>query len=269
MTAEFHARIEDASVEPVRDHVQVLVPGDQGAFHAIYQLADGSLHRAIVRAPQVCVVPANQPYRLSCQRPSDMVAIGIDTRYFNARASEALGRAAEVKECYGTMDPFLRAIGNVLDGALRSRREPGPAYLESLASAMVMHIATHYERTVPPQQACAGLAPYKLQRVLAFIEQRLSDAIQVRELAEAIHMSPFHFARMFKQATGQPPHACITAQRMQKAKSLLANTDISLVEVAAGVGYQTQAHFTGVFHRHVGVTPRTFRLNARAERHAA
>jgi AraC family transcriptional regulator len=73
---------------------------------------------------------------------------------------------------------------------------------------------------------------------------------------------------MFKQATGQPPHVYITSQRMDQAKNLLGNSELSLVEVAASVGYQTQAHFTGVFHKQIGVTPRAFRMNCRAERRA-
>ncbi len=108
-----------------------------------------------------------------------------------------------------------------------------------------------------------GLAPHRLQRVLAAIESRIAEPIQVKELADVIPMSPFHFARMFKLATGLAPHAYITERRMDLARKLLAETDIALVEVASRVGYQTQAHFTGVFHRHVGVTPRVFRLSSR------
>jgi len=109
----------------------------------------------------------------------------------------------------------------------------------------------------------SGLAPHRLQRVLACIETRLAEPIQVRELADEIHMSPFHFARMFKLSTGHAPHAYITRQRMDRAKSLLATTQLPLLEVAARVGYQTQAHFTGVFHRYVGTTPRVYRLQQR------
>ncbi|HSJ95432.1 MAG TPA: AraC family transcriptional regulator [Myxococcota bacterium] len=112
--------------------------------------------------------------------------------------------------------------------------------------------------------ARAGLAPHKLQRVLSVIDERLAEPVQVRELAEAINMSPFHFARMFKLATGHTPHAYITRQRMEKAKRLLVSSDLPLLEVAAHVGYQTQAHFTGVFHRQVGLTPRTYRVSGRA-----
>lgn len=114
-----------------------------------------------------------------------------------------------------------------------------------------------------PPRPRSGLAPHRLQRVLACIEARLAEPIQVRELADEIHMSPFHFARMFKLSTGHAPHAYITRQRMDRARSLLATTQLPLLEVAARVGYQTQAHFTGVFHRYVGTTPRVYRLQQR------
>jgi len=119
-------------------------------------------------------------------------------------------------------------------------------------------------RTAPePARPRSGLAPHRLQRVLACVEARLAEPIQVKELADEIHMSPFHFARMFKLSTGHAPHAYITRQRMDRAKSLLATTQLPLQEVASRVGYQTQAHFTGVFHRYVGTTPRVYRLQQR------
>ena len=48
----------------------------------------------------------------------------------------------------------------------------------------------------------SGLAPHRLKRVLACIDLRLAEPIHVCELAEEVHMSPFHFTRMFKLATG-------------------------------------------------------------------
>ena len=133
---------------------------------------------------------------------------------------------------------------------------PQPSSSDVLASVAEV-VPTHF----PP---AAGLAPHRLQRVLACIETRLAEPIQVRELADEIHMSPFHFARMFKLATGHAPHAYITHQRMARARELLATTELPLMEVASRVGYQTQAHFTGVFHRFVGTTPRAYRLQQRA-----
>ena len=111
----------------------------------------------------------------------------------------------------------------------------------------------------------AALAPHRVNAVTAYIEEHLAESVGVRRLAQVVNMSPFHFARMFKGALGVPPHAYITNARMERAKLLLAESQLALREVATTVGYQTQAHFTGVFHNHVGVTPRTYRLSARGE----
>ncbi len=109
-----------------------------------------------------------------------------------------------------------------------------------------------------------ALAPERLQRVLAVIEDRIAEAIQVRDLAASVRMSPYHFARLFKQSTGQAPHLYVTWRRMERAKDLLAGSDLPLAQVARSVGYRTQAHFTGVFHARVGTTPRAYRMRSRA-----
>jgi len=134
--------------------------------------------------------------------------------------------------------------------------------MESLASVIAIRLATSYGRIDAEPGACVGLPRHKLNRVLAFIEEHIAETVPVHQLAATVHMSPCHFARMFKQAVGQPPHVYILGQRMERAKDLLRNTDLPLVEVAARAAFQTQAHFAGVFRKHTGVTPRLFRLNS-------
>ena len=106
----------------------------------------------------------------------------------------------------------------------------------------------------------SALPAEKLGRVLSLIDERLCESLKLRELAGCVEMSQFHFARKFRASTGQSPHAFLTEQRMARARQLLRDTDLPLAEVATRVGYQTQAHFTGVFRRYVGVTPRVYRF---------
>ena len=145
---------------------------------------------------------------------------------------------------------------------LRGARSQSALDVESTLAA----VARLLERAGAPAGAtwhpATGLAPAKLHTVLAYIDEHVDESMGVRRLALLVYMSPFHFARMFRRAVGLPPHAYITCLRMQRAKALLAGSTLPLVEVAACVGYQTQAHFTGVFHRHVGTTPRMFRLRS-------
>ena len=111
----------------------------------------------------------------------------------------------------------------------------------------------------------SSISPHQLRRVLTCIESRISEPLRIRHLAQEAEMSPFHFSRMFKRATGRSPHQYVTLQRVERARQLLAATSMPIAEVARSVGFRTQAHFTGVFAQHAGTTPRAFRImHARA-----
>ena len=111
------------------------------------------------------------------------------------------------------------------------------------------------------QNPAAGkLSAERLSKVEQLVQERLAEPIHVEDMAAVAGLSPFHFSRMFHASTGKAPHAYVTSKRMDAACHLLATTDLPLAKVATRVGYRTQAHFTGVFHRHVGVTPRTYRV---------
>jgi AraC family transcriptional regulator len=146
---------------------------------------------------------------------------------------------------------------------IRSEPAPSPAFLESLASLITAQLAMQPFANAPEPRTRAGLAPTKLARVLAFIEQHLGEPLHIDRLAASVHMSPFHFARLFKLATGQAPHGYLTRRRIERAKELLSRETLPLVHVASTVGFQTQGHFTEVFRRYAGLTPRHFRIQAK------
>jgi transcriptional regulator GlxA family with amidase domain len=68
-----------------------------------------------------------------------------------------------------------------------------------------------------------------------------------------------HFAAQFRVATGQRPHDYLLQCRIDRAKTLLASTQRSLIDVTLEVGFCTQAHFTTVFKRFTGTTPHLWR----------
>jgi AraC family transcriptional regulator len=77
-------------------------------------------------------------------------------------------------------------------------------------------------------------------------------------------LSPYHFARQFKAATGLPPHQYVILRRVERARQLLqGGTDPSLAEVALRAGFCDRSQFSRHFKRPVGVTPGRFRTPAR------
>ena len=104
-------------------------------------------------------------------------------------------------------------------------------------------------------------APYA---AVDYIESHMGEDLSLDCLAVAAAMSPFRFARAFKNATGRAPRQYVTARRMQRARELLRSPRHDIAEVAYRVGFATQSHFTAVFHRHCGITPRRFRDSRRS-----
>ncbi len=89
--------------------------------------------------------------------------------------------------------------------------------------------------------------------------ERLGDDLSLSEPARACGLSLSYFSRAFKQSVGAPPHRWLLLQRVQRAKSLLRNSDRSLAETAAACGFADQSHFTRVFSNVVGVSPGAWR----------
>ena len=159
-------------------------------------------------------------------------------------------------------DPYLYGIGQSLVCGFRAGRLPPPDYLDGLAPALAEHLSTHYPVRARRRDR-HGLTPSRLWRALALVEERFAQSLPVEEIAAAVHLSPFHFARMFRRSTGMSPHAFITRRRLDKAKMMLATTGRPIAEIAREVGYRTQAHFTRVFHSLEGETPRRYRHSQR------
>jgi AraC family transcriptional regulator len=107
-----------------------------------------------------------------------------------------------------------------------------------------------------------ALTARQLRRVLSLIDDRLADDISLDDLASAAGLSRFHFVRAFKAAVGKPPHRWLVGLRIERAKELLVKRNITIIDVAALVGFDSQSHFGQVFLDHVGMPPSEWRRRA-------
>jgi AraC-like DNA-binding protein len=108
-----------------------------------------------------------------------------------------------------------------------------------------------------------GLAPWQLRRVTDHMRAHLGEDLTIAALAGLVGLSPFHFARSFKVSTGVSPGRYQAMLRLERAKEAMAASDGSLEEIAREVGFETGQGLTRLFRRELGVSPRTWRREAR------
>ena len=133
----------------------------------------------------------------------------------------------------------------------------------SAGSAVLISAAT-VEAPCPglavPVRGDIGTLPWgRLRRVTEYIQQNLDKDLRLAELAALLYMSPYHFARLFKCSTGVPPHRFVVRQRIARASAFLATQELSIAQISRLVGFRTPSHFTTVFRRATGITPRGYR----------
>ncbi len=138
----------------------------------------------------------------------------------------------------------------------------GRLYGEALGTALTLHIMNKYGVSQPT--VCnykGGLSQQQLKQVFDYIQDHLDQEISLDILAAQIGMSQFYFARLFKQSVGMSPYRYLIGQRIERAKQLLRQKDLSITAIALRCGFNTQSHLTQYFRQLTSTTPKKYRSN--------
>ncbi|MFZ5896950.1 MAG: helix-turn-helix domain-containing protein [Myxococcota bacterium] len=113
--------------------------------------------------------------------------------------------------------------------------------------------------TLLVRERAAKVFDARVVRAIEIMRQRLGERLEVSKLARAVGLSRAVFARRFVAATGFSPHRFLNTLRIEHAARLLIETDSSLAEVAARVGYASEFAFSRAFKRERGIAPSIYR----------
>src|SRR5882672_1576680 len=137
-----------------------------------------------------------------------------------------------------------------------------PQYAEALGIVLtheLVRINSDAARRRPVSRG--GLARWQQKRVAAHIEEHIADDIPLATMAELVRLSPYHFCRSFKCSFGMPPHRYHAHRRIERAKQLLANRQLSITAIALDGGFSETSTFSAAFHRLTGQIPSRYRRN--------
>lgn len=152
-------------------------------------------------------------------------------------------------------DPVISRIAMLVGDELER-----PARNGMLCESLTLGIFARLAQVLGGQviEHCDALRDWRLRRVIDYIEANLDKTLSVAELAVVAGLSRSHFMQSFRDAFGQPPHQYILVRRIDDAKRRLALGRESVTEVGLSLGFSSHSHFSTVFRRHVGLSPREF-----------
>ena len=215
------------------------------------EVGEGSLH----------VSPAQQGVRTEWRATREALILHVPVRYWREHVASDFPVAMLRHEVGPCVDALLLQLAKMLFSAALEAHDP--AFSRHLVDAIVARMSVLFaQRTASVAAMARNVLPrWRLQRVISYIQEHMSDAISLADMAAAAGISAMHFAAQFRAATGLRPHHYLLQCRIQQAKVLLMDTTRSLIDIALSVGFRTQAHFTTVFKNFEYTTPMQWRRN--------
>jgi len=242
-----------------------------GAMRMERRYANGPWKAQDLRQGDLILRPGGgMPYELrwkglSCE-PTQTLHLHLSKDLVSRTAEEVAGydstRLSLIAHS-GFQDPLLTQIGIALWRELEQSSPAGKLYAQTAAQMLAIHLLRHYTSVggaiKEPPQGLKGLTQQQMRRLTDFIQVHLSQDLSLEVLAQQTGFSSYHFARLFRQTTGESPHHFVLRQRIERAQRLLKETDVPLAHIAVESGFANQSHLTRVFKQQRGFTPRAYR----------
>lgn len=215
----------------------------------------------------VFIIPPHTAFDVQVETRAEIVSVYISDRIFKIIENEFLIASespASLSYNFAISDSFLSQT--IL--SMKEITERGGTFakieIEYFARVLAARLIAEYSSRRPAEHAGeVGLSPNVLDRIVAYIDENINDRLTAERLSAMAGLGSAHFARLFKRSTNVTLHQYIILRRIERARVLLEETDLPVVEIAQECGFADQVHLTRFFSRIVGASPASFRRKTR------
>jgi AraC family transcriptional regulator len=217
-----------------------------------------------IRTGQVVLAPAFKPITYQWAGDLEVISLLFRDSWLRSVAAEMGVRQpdrVELSTYIDLQDEFLAHLLRTFQREIVKPQIGSRLLTDSLTQALAVHLIRRYSDRKLPNGQILSAPKWRTRRAQDFIRDNLTNPISLKEIAHAAgDVSPYHFSRLFKQATGLSPYQYLIECRVLAAQELLrANRRLSLAEIAFRCGFADQSSFTRCFRERTGATPKQFR----------
>lgn len=227
--------------------------------------ANGKYGSEQIDKGNISIFPANTLCKLQLYGETEFTLLAIETSFINFISCEfSNSNYVEILSKFAHPDSFIYQMTLKLRTEIEvsTNQSVNQFYAQSVANLLAVHLLQHYSQnkySIKEYKYTVGLPQHKLRRVINYINSNLAQNLSLDDLAQLVHVSSSHFGRLFKQSIGLTPYQYLIERRIEKAKSLLNETELNIADIAEVTGFTSHSHLTTHFRKHVSVTPHAYR----------
>ena len=185
--------------------------------------------------------------------------VGISDSALRAACGGVAGEI-ELRSAPKLQDARVGALVSALNAERIAGFPNGQLFLDSVEQALAVALVNgHGVRHCSAQAYRGGLTPARLRRVTELVHAKIEEELTLQEMAECAGLSTAYFCEAFRKSTGETPHQFLLRQRVERAKEMLREAEMRVLDVAVACGFKTQQHFARVFRRVCGASPTAYR----------
>lgn len=256
-----HGALHDV-VEPMADHVIMTYIG---TLQHLERRTGRAFASGTARPGVVTIIPAGSSARWDIAGAVDVVQLYLPQSTLQRVAAEA-GRSApeDLLERTGHVDATTARLLTTAIDALDGDDSLSSLFRQQLTSLLATRLLTaHTGMPLSYEPTSGGLSPSALRRSIERLRSESEEDVSLAALASEAGLSRFHFCRAFKESTGLSPHVWLRHHRLEQAMEMLRDPSLSVVSVAAALGYGSQTAFAAAFKKMTGQTPSDWRQRLR------
>lgn len=222
---------------------------------------DGQRMRERRSAGDIAIIPAGIAHHCSWDTPAQFMVLAIAPTLLQQVGQDWVNpdQIELIPRFMNESDGLLQSLFSTLKTEAAIGGMGSSLLVDSLKTTLAIHLLRHYCTTRPRLSSYTqGLSQTQLGFIVDYINDHLHQNLKLNDLAAIVQLSPYHFLRLFKQSTGVTPHQYILRSRIDRAKSLLQHSQLTIADIASRTGFCDQSHLTRQFKQLTGMTPKQF-----------
>lgn len=252
---------QDDRIKDIQSNHHTLSVYLNGAENSLRR--QGSLTVGSDSSNSVCLMPASLTTSWDVLGPISLLHFYFSDTHLSQLIEQVWdkdGRSVQLDEIDFAQDALLTQLFCTTLGQSNWQDPLDQLALDSATQTALIHTLRNYsQKHLPTLRPTGGLPAWQLKRVVEFIEHHLDQPLTLADMAGITGLSDYHFARMFKQATGHPPHRYVLHRRLIRARHLLTETSLNMTDIALRCGFGSSSHFSNRFRAEAGVSPTEYR----------